>query len=113
MTFTIEVMEQENIVHHSPELDLQHPVLARRTEVKMVSGGLTVKLYKQENKKWDRLYLGLSKFHWIKIDPEYFNDLSEDEVLDQDGTPGPAVDNTTAEDKFKPQVCVRIFFSHD
>ena len=115
VAITLQVMEQveqKKIIHSSPKLDLQHPVLGRRTDVKLVSGGLNVKLFKQENKKWDRLQLSLSKFHWIKIDPEFFNDLSEDD-LDQDGTHGQTVDNTTAEDEFKPQVCVKnLFFSY-
>ena len=101
-TITLEVMEHvddQNILHCCPKLDLQHPVLARRTEVNLVSRGLTIKLFKQEDQQWDQL--SLSKFHWIKIDPEFFDDLEEDDVLDQAGL----IDDKTGEDEMKPQVC--------
>ena len=102
----MEEVEQESILHTAPELVLQHPVLARRTELKLVSGGLTVKLFKQEDKKWDQL--SPAKFHWIKIDPEFFEDLSDDDVLDQDIPKAPTVGNT-GENEFQPQVCLEKY----
>ena len=92
------------VVHSCPELELHHPVLAMRTEVKLVSGGLTVKLFKQEDKKWDQL--SLSKSPWIKFDPEFLDDLDDDDVQDDHGSNGPTVDKT-GDDVLKPQVCLR------
>ena len=101
------VEQENNVVHCCPELQLQHPVLAMRTEVNLVSGGLVVKLFKQEDKKWDQL--SLSKFPWIKFDPEFLDDLDDDDVLDHHGSNGPTVDKTgdDGEDALKQQVCIR------
>ena len=99
-----EQVGQETVVVHScPELELHQPVLAMRTEVKLVSGGLTVKLFKQEDEKWDQL--SLSKFPWIKYDPEFLDDLDDDDVQDHHGSNGPIVDKT-GDDALKPQVCL-------
>ena len=102
-SFILQVKEEDNnVVHCCPELQLQHPVLAERTELKLVSGGLTLKLFKQEEKKWDQL--SLSKLHWIKIDPEFFDDLDDDDVLDHHGLNGPIA---TGDHVLETQVCLR------
>ena len=95
-------MEQlENVLHGSSVLDLQYPVIARKTDLKLVSGGLLIKLFKKEDKVWDKL--SLSKFQWIKFDPEFFYDLDEEDVLDQGDGNRPTVE--TREDESKPKVC--------
>ena len=96
-------MEQlENVLHGSSVLDLQYPVIARKTDLKLVSGGLLIKLFKKEDKVWEKL--SLSKFHWIKFDPEFFDDLDEEDVLDQGDGNNPTVE--TREDESKPKVCL-------
>ena len=98
----MEQLENVTILHESSVLDLQCPVIARKTDLKLVSGGLQIKLFKKEDKEWDKL--SLSKCHWIKFDPEFLDELNEDDVLDQGVANGPPTVETR-EDEFKPKVC--------
>ena len=85
--FTLQVAEEdhgETVVHGGQQIKLQHPVIAKKTEVKLVSAGLMIKIFKQEKKKWDQF--SRTKFNWIKIDPEFFED-SEEECLEQSDSP--------------------------
>ena len=85
--FTLQVEEKdhgESVLHGGQQLELQHPVIAKKTEVKLVSGGLLIKIFKQEKKKWDQV--SQSKFHWIRTDPEFIED-SEEECLEQSDSP--------------------------
>ena len=59
-TFSLQVAEEdhdESVLHGGEVLQLQNPVCPRKTEVKLVSGGLSVKIFKQEQKEWTQLCL--------------------------------------------------------
>ena len=85
-TFSLQVAEEdhdESVLHGGEVLQLQNPVCPRKTEVKLVSGGLSVKIFKKDQKKWSQLCL--SKFQWIRIDPEFIEDSDEEDALEDAG----------------------------